>query len=214
MEVKINREIRNYTESMFFGLSLRQFVFSLLAVGVAVLLYFVLKPYVGTETVSWMCILGAAPFAAMGFVNYNGMTAEQFVWAWLRSEMLEPKHIKFEPVNIYYEALKDAIDEREKEVSKHNDYGRRCFTESMEWMTKSLPWRCRRWAMWVANPIGHGTASAAVWSGAPVSSAGAQTNAAISTPVSFRSSQVVSTVSNGSGSVGSGRITPCSPRPA
>lgn len=38
MEVKINREIRNYTESMFFGLSLRQFVFSLLAVGVAVLL--------------------------------------------------------------------------------------------------------------------------------------------------------------------------------
>ena len=42
MEVKINREIRNYTESMFFGLSLRQFVFSLLAVGVAVLLYFVL----------------------------------------------------------------------------------------------------------------------------------------------------------------------------
>lgn len=66
-------------------------------------------------------ILGAAPFAAMGFVNYNGMTAEQFVWAWLRSEMLEPKQIKFEPVNIYYEALKDAIDEREKEVSKHND---------------------------------------------------------------------------------------------
>ncbi len=28
MEVKINREIRNYTESMFFGLSLRQFIFS------------------------------------------------------------------------------------------------------------------------------------------------------------------------------------------
>jgi hypothetical protein len=27
----------------------------------------------------------------MGFVSYNGMTAEQFVWAWLRSEMLEPK---------------------------------------------------------------------------------------------------------------------------
>ena len=36
MEVKINREIRNYTESMFFGLSMRQFVFSVLAVVVAV----------------------------------------------------------------------------------------------------------------------------------------------------------------------------------
>ena len=35
--------------------------------------------------------------------------------------LVEPKQIKFEPVNIYYEALKDAIDEHEKEVSKHND---------------------------------------------------------------------------------------------
>jgi len=51
MEVKINREIRNYTESMFFGLSLRQFIFSVCACVVAVGLYFLLKPYVGTETV-------------------------------------------------------------------------------------------------------------------------------------------------------------------
>ena len=65
---------------MFFGLSMRQFIFSILAMGVAVVLYFVLRPYVGTETVSWMYILGAAPFAAMGFITYHGMTAEQFLW--------------------------------------------------------------------------------------------------------------------------------------
>lgn len=67
MEVKINREIRNYTESMFFGLSMRQFIFSACACVVAVGVYFLLKPYVGTETVSWVCILSAAPFAALGF---------------------------------------------------------------------------------------------------------------------------------------------------
>ena len=116
MEVKINREIRNYTESMFFGLSMRQFIFSLLAVGVAVLLYFLLKPYVGTETVSWMCILGAAPFAAMGFITYHGMTAEQFLWAWLRSEMIEPRQFRFEPTDYYYEALKYCIEKHEKEA--------------------------------------------------------------------------------------------------
>ena len=60
MEVKINREIRNYTESMFFGLSLRQLAFSLLAVAVAIGLYFGLKPYLGAETVSWVCV-GVAP---------------------------------------------------------------------------------------------------------------------------------------------------------
>ena len=116
MEVKINREIRNYTESMFFGLSMRQSVFSLLAIVVAVGLYFFLKPYVGTETVSWMCILGAAPFAALGFIGYHGMTAEKFLWVWGRSELLEPRQFKCVPTNIYYEALKGSIAAHEKEV--------------------------------------------------------------------------------------------------
>ncbi len=52
MLLKVNREIRDYTESMFFGLSLRQFVFSLLAVMAAVAVYFLLKPSLGLETVS------------------------------------------------------------------------------------------------------------------------------------------------------------------
>ena len=110
MEVKINREIRDYTESMFFGLSLRQFFFSVLACGVAVGLYFLLRPYVGMETVSWMCVLGAAPFAALGFFKYHGMTAEQFVWAWIKSEILMPKRLVFRPENVYYEALKTTIE--------------------------------------------------------------------------------------------------------
>jgi hypothetical protein len=110
MEVKINREIRDYTESMFFGLSLRQFVFSLLAIFVAVGLYFVLKQRLGTETVSWVCVLGAAPFAAMGFIKYNGMTAERFLWAWICSAFLIPKRLMFRATNIYYEALKPILE--------------------------------------------------------------------------------------------------------
>lgn len=121
MEVKINREIRDYTESMFFGLSLRQFFFSVLACGVAVGLYFLLRPYVGMETVSWMCVLGAAPFAALGFFKYHGMTAEQFVWAWIKSEILMPKRLVFRPENIYYEALKTTIEKCQKEELKRHD---------------------------------------------------------------------------------------------
>ena len=125
MEVKINREIRNYTESMFFGLSMRQCVFSFLAIAVAVCLYFLLKPYLGTETVSWVCILGAAPFAALGFVSYHGMTAEQFVIAWLRSELIEPRQLTASEVNnIYYEATKDTIAAFEKEGYRRNEQNR------------------------------------------------------------------------------------------
>lgn len=121
MEVKINREIRQYTEAMFFGLSLRQFVFSALAIGVAVALYFLIRPYAGTETVSWVCVLGAAPFAAMGFVTYHGMTAEEFLVVWLRSEMIEPQRIRFESNNYYYEALKDTIGLHNKEACRTHD---------------------------------------------------------------------------------------------
>lgn len=71
LEVKINKEIRNYTESMFFGLSLRQFIFSVLACGVAVGLFFLLRPHFGTETLSWVCILGAFPFAAIPNIAGN-----------------------------------------------------------------------------------------------------------------------------------------------
>ena len=106
MEVKINREIRDYTESMFFGLSLRQFIFSLAAILVAVGIYFGLRNFLGTETVSWMCIIGAAPFAALGFIKYHGMTAEQFICAWIKSELLIPKKLTFNTANIYCEAIK------------------------------------------------------------------------------------------------------------
>ena len=118
MEVKINREIRNYTESIFFGLSLRQFVFSILACGVAVLLYFLLRSHFGIETLSWVCILGASPFAAIGFITYNGMTAEQLVAEWFKSEVLMPSILHFKPENIYEELLKDEYKRIEKEEMK------------------------------------------------------------------------------------------------
>lgn len=118
MEVKINKEIRNYTESMYFGLSLRQFIFSILACLMAIGLYFILKPYFRNETLSWMCILGATPFAALGFITYNGMNAEQIAYAWFKSEILMPKQFKFESNNIYYNLLEEMITSKEREELK------------------------------------------------------------------------------------------------
>lgn len=118
MEVKINREIREYTESIFFGLSLRQFFFSICACVIAIFLYFILKPYFGIETLSWVCILGAAPFAILGFVKYNGMTAEKFIAAWIKSEILTPKKLTFKPINLYYEDLKNIENRKVKKEKK------------------------------------------------------------------------------------------------
>lgn len=121
MEVKINREIREYTESIFFGLSLRQFFFSICACVIAVFLYFILKPYFGIETLSWVCILGATPFAVLGFVKYNGMTAEKFIAAWIKSVILTPKKLTFKPTNLYYEDLKNIEIRERKRNNKKED---------------------------------------------------------------------------------------------
>ena len=86
--------------------------------GVAVGIYFGLRPFVGSEEVGWMCILGAAPFAACGFFKYHGMTAEKLAWAWFKSEFLYPKKLVFQSDSLYYKAMEEAIAEGEKPPHK------------------------------------------------------------------------------------------------
>lgn len=121
MEVKINKEIRDFTESIFFGLSMRQFIFSILSCLVAVILYFIFKPFFGIETLSWMCILGAIPFAVLGFVKYNNMTIEKIIVAWIKSEILMPKQLTFKAENIYAERLKPVYEKLKKEGMKSDN---------------------------------------------------------------------------------------------
>ena len=114
MEVRINKEVRNYQESLFFGLSLRQFLFALLAVAVAVGVYFGLPPVLGNGEIGWVCVLAAFPFALGGFFQYNGMNFEQFLWAFLRSEFLTPKQLTFKSENVYtklmeHSSVKEAL---------------------------------------------------------------------------------------------------------
>ena len=84
LEVRINKEVRDYQESLFFGLTLRQFIFALLAVAVAVGIYFGLRPVLGSE-VGWVCILAV-----------------------IRSELLYPKRLVFKSDHLYAKALENS----------------------------------------------------------------------------------------------------------
>lgn len=102
MERKINKEIREYREAMFWGLTLRQFLFSVLGLGISVGIYFLLQGSLGMEAVSWACIFGMLPCAMLGFVTYNKMPAEKFLWAVIKTELLTPKQLMFKPKNLCY----------------------------------------------------------------------------------------------------------------
>lgn len=107
MEIKVNKEIKNYKESVFFGLSFRQFLCSVLAVGAAVGVYFGLSKFLDKETVSWLCIVCAAPVAVTGFFQYNGLNFERFIWAVIKSEILCLGVRLYKSRNYLYELLEE-----------------------------------------------------------------------------------------------------------
>lgn len=124
MEIKINKEIKDYHESVFFGLSARQFICAVLAVGVAVGTYFGLRDFIGKEPVSWMCVLLAAPFAVAGFFKYNGMTFEKFAVAYIRSEFLASGRRVFKSENILYSLYREVLNNA-VQTNKKNQKGKK-----------------------------------------------------------------------------------------
>ena len=112
MEIKIPKEVRQHSETIFFGLSTRQFVCAVLAVSAAIGTYFLTKGAIGKETASWVCIVAAAPLAVAGFFRYNGLTFEQFVWAFIKSQILCAGPRVFRSENLYCKIL----NEKEKNI--------------------------------------------------------------------------------------------------
>jgi hypothetical protein len=106
VEIKINKEIRNYNEYIFFGLSLRQFIFTILSCISAVLVYLIGKTILPTRIVSWLCILVSFPFIAIGFLTYNGMKAEEFLVVLIKYYFIVPRKLLFKPTNFYEELMK------------------------------------------------------------------------------------------------------------
>ena len=110
IEVKIPKEIRAHQETIFFGLSERQFICAVLAVGLAAGIYLGLGGIIGKEAASWLCLLVAAPVAIAGFFHYNGMTLEQFLWAFIKSEILCAGPRRFDSVNLHEEMFADIME--------------------------------------------------------------------------------------------------------
>lgn len=88
MQNPINKEIRHYQEEIFMGLTLRQLICSVIAIGAAVLAYLTLEPVLGREAASWVCIVAAVPIAAAGFFHYDDLNFEQFLVAVVESVIL------------------------------------------------------------------------------------------------------------------------------
>ena len=53
----------------------------------------------------------AAPVAIAGFFHYNGMTLEQFLWAFIKSEILCAGQRRFDSVNLHEEVFASIMED-------------------------------------------------------------------------------------------------------
>jgi len=121
MQVKNNQEIKNYTESVFFGLSMRQCFFSALACVVTIFIYFISIERLGMEFTSWLCILGAVPFAALGFIQFQFMNAEEIALHLWRSYWLKKTDLIDQPTHLYLSCVQSILEKEKKEAVKKHD---------------------------------------------------------------------------------------------
>ena len=114
MECPVNKEIRNYREGVFMGLSMRQTIWGCVALVVAGAANFGLRPFIGKETASVLCILLAALPAAVGFMSYHGLNFEQIARAWLRTMFRHNGWYVYRAVCLYDTLHCAAIKERQR----------------------------------------------------------------------------------------------------
>ena len=120
IEIEVNKEINDYKKSIFFGLSLRQFICSIAAVVMAVILYLLLIDKLGRQLTSWLCIIGATPLAAAGFFQYNGLTLERFVWAAVKTNWLFAGRRLYRAENYSYrfmQSVQNTLEQKDKSPS-------------------------------------------------------------------------------------------------
>ena len=99
IEIRIPKEIKNYREKLFFGLTLRQCVCAGVALLICVPLYIFGRNFMPQELVSWIVILIAAPLMLAGFFKYNDMFFEQFAVEFFYFYFFPQKRVySYEPV--------------------------------------------------------------------------------------------------------------------
>lgn len=121
MDVRINREIRDYSEKMVLGLTLREAVFSGLAIAASGSIFFVLRGSLYMEIISWACAVAAAPFVFLGFFKFHELPAEKVVLK-IIAEKRGSRYLTFAASDLYGELKRG---KRKNEIKDSKGHSRR-----------------------------------------------------------------------------------------
>lgn len=78
MEIELSEDLQHYKESLVLGLTAKQFLFSVLALGVGTGIVLLLYDKIGITFSCYVATPFVVPLALTGFYNYHGLTFWQF----------------------------------------------------------------------------------------------------------------------------------------
>lgn len=133
IEIRIPKEIKNYREKLFFGLTLRQCICASVALIICVPLYIFGNRFLPQEAVSWIVIIVAVPLMLVGFFRYNDMMFEKFIFEFLSHNLrsqkriycFEPPFMEFRNIYLAQELLIEIEEKRNKNFLRKIIKGRK-----------------------------------------------------------------------------------------
>lgn len=118
MEIKINKEIRDYQEKLALGLTLKQIILIIVGILITVGLYTSLKSVLPDVAVFIVSLLfGIIPFGAWALFRYQDKSAAEWLKLYLKY-LKNPKIYKNHSTNVYAQLLSNIIPDSDDRIIK------------------------------------------------------------------------------------------------
>lgn len=120
MEIKMNKEIRDFKETVISNFTLRQAISIVGMLSFSFFMFFKFYHVLSTSVLGFIIMFVSIPFLLIGnfLPKYNGMNSDLFALTLLRY-LFEPKQLKFVGSNQYQMMLQESTYERSRK--REND---------------------------------------------------------------------------------------------
>ena len=117
MHIEVNRDLDKFKESVVWGLSARQLIYSIIALALGSGIVLLVYPYVGLTVSAYIAVPVVAPIALTGFYSYHGMTFVEMMKRKIHFSGKQPA-LKYESTEDDDEILKLLLEEEAESKKK------------------------------------------------------------------------------------------------
>lgn len=101
IEIPVNREIRSYKETIFYGFTMKQVIFGILGLAAGAIVFLWLPKDLNLSIRTLLGLVAGFPMIALGFLTFNNMTAAELIRVLYNFYLKNPRKYPSVPTNRY-----------------------------------------------------------------------------------------------------------------